>query len=260
MQDRHTDRKRYFNELAVTSERYYIPYIENFVKIVPSMKILEIGCGEGGNLLPFARMGCYVKGIDISVNRIRQAKEFFAEENADGDFVNCDIFKAENVEPVYDIVLMHDVIEHVHNKNEFLRVARSFLKDNGLLFIGFPAWQMPFGGHQQTIPGKFISKMPFIHILPVPLYRGLLKMSSVSKTKIDELLDIKECKVTIEMFRRKAQEEKLEIADELMFFINPHYEIKFGLKPRKLYKALSGIPYLRNYFTTSVFYLLKKKQ
>lgn len=260
MQDRHTDRKRYFKELALTSEKYYIPYIERFMKINTSMKILEIGCGEGGNLLPFACMGCYVKGIDISVNRIRQAKEFFAEENAAGDFVNCDIFKTENVEPVYDIVLMHDVIEHVHNKNEFLKVARSFLKDNGLLFIGFPAWQMPFGGHQQTIPGKFISKMPFIHILPVPLYKGLLKMSSVSQTKIAELLDIKECKVTIEMFRRKASEENLEIVDELMFFINPHYEIKFGLKPRRLCGALSKIPYIRNYFTTSVFYLLKKKQ
>lgn len=259
MQDRHSDRKRYFRELAETSSRYYIPYIEQFRKITPEMRILEIGCGEGGNLLPFSKAGCSVTGIDISVNRIRQAKEFFAGENAAGNFINCDIFKAGNVEPVYDIVLMHDVIEHVHNKNEFLRVARDFLKEDGILFIGFPAWQMPFGGHQQTIPGRFVSKLPFIHLLPVGLYRSLLKAFSVSEAKISELLDIKECRVTIEMFRQKVAEEKLEIVDELMFFINPHYEIKFNLKPRKLCGVLRKIPYLRNYFTTSVFYLLRKK-
>lgn len=259
MQDRHTDRKRYFNELAETSRKYYIPYIEKYRKIVSSLRVLEIGCGEGGNLLPFARLGCHVCGIDISVNRINQARLFFEEENVKGNFINCDIFRAENVEPVYDIVLMHDVIEHVHDKSGFLRVASSFLNDGGLLFTGFPAWQMPFGGHQQTVSGRFVSRLPFIHLLPVPLYRGFLRLCSVPEVKIDELLDIKECRTTVEMFRREAASMNLDIIDETMFFINPHYEIKFGLKPRKLCPVLSKIPYLRNYFTTSVFYLLKKK-
>ncbi len=37
--------------------------------------ILEIGCGEGGNLLPFVKLCCEVLDVDISKNRIREARQ-----------------------------------------------------------------------------------------------------------------------------------------------------------------------------------------
>ncbi|MDY6300653.1 MAG: class I SAM-dependent methyltransferase [Bacteroidales bacterium] len=70
MQKRHTDRERYFEESSRTSCKYYMPYIENFHRIKSGCKILEVGCGEGGNLLPFAQRGCEVVGIE-------QQKEIF---------------------------------------------------------------------------------------------------------------------------------------------------------------------------------------
>ena len=78
MQNRHTDRLKYFSELAATTREYFMPYINTFHDIDAGTEVLEIGCGEGGNLLPFAEAGCKVTGIDISANRIRQAKEFFS--------------------------------------------------------------------------------------------------------------------------------------------------------------------------------------
>jgi cyclopropane fatty-acyl-phospholipid synthase-like methyltransferase len=47
-----------------------MPYIEQFHRIKSGSKILEVGCGEGGNLLPFAQRGCEVVGIE-------QQKEIF---------------------------------------------------------------------------------------------------------------------------------------------------------------------------------------
>ena len=73
MQQRHENRKTYFQELATTSELHFLPYIHRFTSVTPQSRILEIGCGEGGNLVPFARIGCRVTGIDLSENRIRQA-------------------------------------------------------------------------------------------------------------------------------------------------------------------------------------------
>ncbi len=58
MQQRHSDRRTYFNELARTAQDYYIDYLQQYTSITPDTRILEIGCGEGGNLLPFAQMGC----------------------------------------------------------------------------------------------------------------------------------------------------------------------------------------------------------
>lgn len=76
MQNRHLDRRSYFNELATTSESYYIPYLEKHIPLAPGTKVLEIGCGEGGNLEPFAERGCEVTGVDIVRQRTEQAKTF----------------------------------------------------------------------------------------------------------------------------------------------------------------------------------------
>ncbi len=71
MQKRHTDRKMYFRDLEITSKEFYISYLSDFTELTPKSRILEVGCGEGGNLVPFAQLGCRVTGIDIAECRIK---------------------------------------------------------------------------------------------------------------------------------------------------------------------------------------------
>lgn len=86
MQKRHKDRQCYFNELANTSRSFYIDYVKQFISLSPSTHILEIGCGEGGNLLPFAELGCKVTGIDRAASRIHQAETFFTASGYKREF------------------------------------------------------------------------------------------------------------------------------------------------------------------------------
>lgn len=261
MQDRHNNRRKYFNEQANTTRDYYINYLKKHIDVSPNLRVLEIGCGEGGNLLPFAELGCYVKGIDISQTRIEQARTFFKELNVDADFL-CENFisthKPQLVEDRFDIVLIHDVIEHIEpqHKVEFIDNLKPFLRHNAVVFFGFPAWHNPFGGHQQITQGV-ASKLPFIHILPNPIYRGLLKLSNVPQNAIDELMSIKRSRMPIEKFEKLISTKGFSIINRLLWFINPHYKQKFGLKPRQVWKWASYIPYFRNYYTTSAFYLIK---
>ena len=51
MHDRHTDREKYFGEQAQTTRKHVIPFIETVKKVDEKLSVLEIGCGEGGNLL-----------------------------------------------------------------------------------------------------------------------------------------------------------------------------------------------------------------
>ena len=257
MQERHTDRKRYFEEQARTSENYYIPYVKKISGHLPA-KVLEVGCGEGGNLLPFAESGCEVVGVDIVDSRIRQAQSFFSSKDQKGIFIASDIFQLRDLEGAFSLILVHDVIEHIERKAEFLSDLRSYLSPDGIMFIAFPAWQMPFGGHQQIARGRIVSHFPFIHLFPLFFYKWLLKACGEKEDTIKELLSIRQTKCTIEMFRRIAQQTGYQIVDEQLYFINPHYEIKFGLLPRKLNKIISAIPYLRNFFSTSCFYILKR--
>lgn len=191
MQKRHTDRESYFGEQSQTSKNYYIPYIKEVIGHIPD-KVLEVGCGEGGNLLPFAKAGCRVMGVDIDAMRIEQARAFFAQR------------------------------------------------------------------HQQIAHSHIVSHFPFLHLLPRTLYRWILRLCGEQERVITELLDIKSTGCTIELFNRIARQANYQIIDRRLYLINPHYKIKFGLSPRKLNGVIAAIPYIRNFFCTSCFYILKK--
>ena len=259
MQKRHLNRQAYFIESANTSRIYYTTYLNQFIHLVKGIKVLEVGCGEGGNILPFAEMGCEVTGIDMSKIRIEDAKEFFKSSNQTANFLEVDFFnmKAIDEQERYDVIIIHDVIEHIPLKDLFMKHLKQFLKVGGIVFWAFPAWQMPFGGHQQICRSKLCSRLPFIHLLPSFLYIAILKICGEKKNSINELMSIKNCKVTIEEFERLLTENKFRYLNRCLWLVNPHYEQKFNLKPRKLSRFISNIKYVRNFFSSSCFYVTK---
>ena len=257
MQERHTNRTLYFHELAQTSRKHFIPYISHFKQLSQDCRILEIGCGDGGNLLPFAQMGCYTLGVDIDEGRIADARRFFAECGTKGDFIASDVFLLDKQHGSFDIIICHDVIEHIGDKYRYLSLLSQFLARDGIIFMSFPAWQMPFGGHQQICRSRLVSHLPFIHLLPNKLYHLLLKMAGENRTCIQELTSIKETRTSIERFEKTLKIcGTFTIKDRTLWLVNPHYETKFHLRPRRLPKWLGSIPCIRNFFTTSCFYIL----
>jgi SAM-dependent methyltransferase len=75
MQRRHIERDKYFKEQEITTRKYVLPFIRELIEIKEETSVLEIGCGEGGNLKPFLDIGCNrIIGIDMSAKYIEQAK------------------------------------------------------------------------------------------------------------------------------------------------------------------------------------------
>lgn len=225
MQQRHLNRKQYFCELANTARTFYMEYLNTYIKLTPDTRVLEIGCGEGGNLLPFAEQGCKVTGIDICQTRINEAQTFFTEYHQQGTFICQDFLlskEPKTEDEWYDLILVHDVIEHIElsHKRDFLRRIKKFLKQRGIAFFGFPAWQSPFGGHQQISVG-LASKLPFIHLLPKALYKDLLKTSGATASIIGELMSIRASRVTIENFERQVSEVGYTICQRTILVHQP---------------------------------------
>src|SRR5665648_927112 len=122
MHERHTDRERYFREQALTTEKHVIPFIETVKKVDEKLSVLEIGCGEGGNLLPFLEAGCRrITGIDLSAGKIENAHKLYASIGSGEkiEFIAADIYDSASVGR-FDIVIMRDVLEHIHNQEKFL--------------------------------------------------------------------------------------------------------------------------------------------
>jgi len=263
MQERHTNRKKYFKEQGITTEKYVIPFIEEIVKITKETSILEIGCGEGGNLIPFYKIGCKkIVGIDMSKSKIKNGKVFFKEIKGDQEnlkFICNDIYNI-NPEEIgqFDIIITRDVLEHIHGQEKFMHFVKSFMKKNGKFFLGFPPWHNPFGGHQQVCNSNILSKTPYFHILPKPIYRSILRIFKEPEVKIEALLEVKDTAITIERFQNILKQEKYRVDKKIFYFINPNYEIKFGLKPRKVWKLISSLPYIRNLLITTNYYLISK--
>lgn len=259
MQDRYTDRRLYFNELAQTSREYLIGYIGRFRELANTGRVLEIGCGEGGNLLPFADMGSDVCGIDISKGKIDAAARFFAEDGRNGSFICSDFLAMDLTEHIgrYDVIILHDVIEHIASESKagFMSRLGSLLKRDGIIMAAFPAWAMPFGGHQQ-ICRKRLCRIPFIHLLPVNIYRGYLHLCGEPECTVEELLSIRRAGTSIESFEAICQSTGLAILDRTLWLINPHYKVKFSLRPRLLPQSLSTSRWLRNHLSSSCFYIL----
>jgi len=261
MQERHIDRKSYFNEQAYTTEKYVIPFVRDVIDINENTKVLEIGCGEGGNLMPFADIGCDIVGIDILAGKIDNAKAFFKGHKNENKirFIADDVYNENAINEKFDLIFMRDVLEHIHDQEKFLHYVKQFLKPEGKFFLGFPPWQNPFGGHQQMCNSKLLSILPYWHILPMPIYKGIMKMFGERESVIEGLAEIKDTGITIERFKQIVRKENYKIDKERFYLINPNYEIKFKLKVREQSKLFSSIPYLRNFTITTCYYVISLK-
>lgn len=71
------------------------------------------------------------------------------------------------------------------------------------------------------------------------------------------LEDVYDTGISIQRFKRILKRNEMHIIEEQLYFINPNYEIKFKLKPRKLWRALN-IPQLRDFYTTTGYFIIKK--
>ncbi len=261
MQERHSNRDKYFKEQIYTTEKYVIPFIQSVKDFDKAAAVLEVGCGEGGNLVPFLLMGCQpIVGIDLSDNKIALAHQYLSEYDSAGKAVQLLNENIYDTTPeklgTYDIILLRDVIEHIHDQEKFMGFLKKFMKADGVVFFGFPNWYMPFGGHQQVCRSKFLSKLPYFHLLPNVLYKTVLRLFGETDTTIEALLEIKQTGINIERFERILKSQNYKIEQKRFYFINPNYEVKFGLKPREISSIIGAIPWLRNFFITANYYVI----
>ncbi len=259
MQKRHKNRQQYFREQGLTTEKYVIPYVGIESQLDKNYRVLEIGCGECGNLMPFMDKGCTITAVDISRRKIEIAKELYEghpNRNNLKLLVN-DIYNVSSEDiGKFDLIMMRDVIEHIPNQEKFIGFIKQFLNDKGKIFFGFPPWHMPFGGHQQGCRSKLASTLPYYHILPNFLYSFMLRSFGESEATVKSMLNTKSTGITIGRFEKIVKSHQFNIDKKTIYFINPNYDVKFNLKPRKQNSLLARIPYFRNYISTCAYYVI----
>lgn len=255
----HKDAGVRYDQQVENSRNYVLPFIASTKPLQSGTRVLEIGAGEGGVLIPFVEKGCYCVGVDLDKVRIDIANDYMGKEVAEGKmkFLCKNVYDADFLEEYrnyFDVIILKDTIEHIPDQEKFIPYLKNLIKPDGQVFFGFPPWYMPFGGHQQLCQHKFPSMLPYYHLLPRGIYKTALKLMGESDGTIEMLLEIYDTRISIERFEKIIGESGLKVRNKTHFLINPIYKYKFGLQPRKQWSPVTHIPFLRNFVTTCVYY------
>ena len=131
--------------------------LKSFLK--NNLKILDWGCGGGGNFNTLAKFG-EVYGVDSSELNIKIAKERGIKK----------LYRFEKVEEMnigikFNLVTCLDVLEHIDNDKEFLEGLRKLIKKDGYVLVTVPAYKFMWTnldlllGHYRRYSNKDLKKL-----------------------------------------------------------------------------------------------------
>ncbi len=100
------------------------------------LRLLDIGCGGGLLCEPMSRLGFSVTGVDASERNIGTASAHAAEQGLAIDYraSTAEALEAAG-EPLFDIILNMEVIEHVADPGDYLRTCGRLLAPGGLMIV-----------------------------------------------------------------------------------------------------------------------------
>ena len=108
--------------------------LENEIKSLRGINILDIGCGGGLLSEPMQRLGANVTGIDASIKNIKIAK-LHAKKNKLNINYQCLSPEKLKTNKKFDVILNMEIVEHVEDIQFFLKSCSKLLKKNGLMFV-----------------------------------------------------------------------------------------------------------------------------
>jgi SAM-dependent methyltransferase len=113
----------------------------------PSLdRIVEIGCGSGGDLPLLARYG-RVWGIERSAVLAGRARARNVAQAVYSGFETLELDKSIGV----DLYCMFDVLEHIEDDEGFVRALSDRPRSDHLLLLSVPACQFLYGPHDEIL-------------------------------------------------------------------------------------------------------------
>jgi len=118
------------------SRGYHKLFLKRHGFLKPGLKILDLGCGAGEFIFEAAMRGCEAWGVDFDRDAIEIAKNKFGLKDAYA--MPFEDFFKKNL-PLFDIICMFEVLEHLQYPQDFINKAKKFLKPGGKIVLSVPS-------------------------------------------------------------------------------------------------------------------------
>jgi len=108
------------------------------ISLTSEERLLEIGCGEGGNLYHLRGQGRLRVGADFSAK-----KAAFAARHAEAHGLCADAQRLPFADGAFDVILIRDLLHHVRERGRVLSEVRRLLRSGGRLLLIEPNGRAP---------------------------------------------------------------------------------------------------------------------
>ena len=233
---RYTSGKHYF-DFQCYQGSLLVRYLTGHNVNLSNKRVLDLGSGIGGYTKAIQEAGAMVIAID------RFTKPFDNHQNS----VSADALYLPIKENIIDVVICASLIEHVDNPNALIEEIFRVLHQDGYLYLSFPPYYSPIGGHQfspyHLLGKRFATRMA--------IKRGLFK----NQPELIQGMDKND-------LLSKAGGEwglfPLTIS-KVSKILNKFPFNRLDRSTRWIPIDFSGIPYLGEFLTWHVQFLLQKK-
>jgi 2-polyprenyl-3-methyl-5-hydroxy-6-metoxy-1,4-benzoquinol methylase len=123
------------NEYRVITFRRNLRKLIKTYGIVPNSatKVLDIGCASGAFPKAAQDLGFSVIGVEPNHGLADRGRKFYGLDIRTG-YLEAQGFG----EKQFDLITIWDVIEHLTNPQQIVKLIHNFLKDDGILVVNFP--------------------------------------------------------------------------------------------------------------------------
>lgn len=131
-------------------------------------RVVDIGCGYGHGVVELARRCASVVGVEPNPVLARNARENAAAHGLDNVEIREGTIAAIDDVDGFDLVVLDNVLEHIEDQPEAVRVISRCLRPGGVAFVLVPNRAWPIEVHYG---------LPFLSWLPLPLASAYLRAS-----------------------------------------------------------------------------------
>jgi 2-polyprenyl-3-methyl-5-hydroxy-6-metoxy-1,4-benzoquinol methylase len=234
-----------------------LPKLSNWNVDVEGQRVLDLGCGAGGLTVALAENGAECLGVDLNRSHIEYASRLAAERLVKAEFVAGDVLNRNGLDRIlrgrsFQLIILSEFVEHLINYQNvafILGQLKNYLTVDGRIYVSFPPWFNPYGGHQAGWP--IICCIPWYHLIPKWLKRFLAPQQASRYLEFTKELN----HLTIKGFETIIDETRLKIIRRELFHFRPEYYWRYGV-PTIRATYIAKIPVIREITTTGAFYLL----
>ena len=133
------------DRLATVGMLFGIP-----VQPIDNCRVLELGCGRGGNLIPMAEQipGSRFVGVELSQVQVAEARQVVEQLGlANIEIRHCNIMDVDAAFGQFDYIICHGVFSWVPREvqDKMLDICAAHLKPHGIAYVSYnvyPGWHM----------------------------------------------------------------------------------------------------------------------